>query len=122
MAHAVVELADFFFVETPLSYRNSDLLGPGFRDNPSGALAAIEAVRGALAEVEPWSAAAVEAALRALAERLELKAGHLFTPMRVAVTGRTAAPPLVETVAVLERSKSLLRLDQAAERLARPDD
>ena len=118
----VVELTDFFFVETPLSYRNRELLGPGFRDNPSGALAAIEAARAALAEVEPWSGAATEAALRALAEQLELKAGHLFTPIRVAVTGRTAAPPLFETLAVLGRSKSLLRLDQAAERLARPDD
>ena len=118
----VVELTDFFFVEGPLSYRNGDLLGPGFRDNPAGALAAIEAVRGALAAVEPWSAAAVEAALRALAERLELKAGHLFTPIRVAVTGKTAAPPLFETLAVLGRAQSLRRLEEAAERLARPDD
>ena len=37
-------------------------------------------------------------ALRALAEQLGLKAGQLFMPIRVAVTGRTESPGLFETL------------------------
>ena len=118
----VAELSDFFFVEGPLAYRNEELLGKGFRDNPSGALAALAATRPALAELERWEVAAIEMALRALAERLELKAGHLFTPIRVAVTGKRAAPPLFDTLAVVGRERTLVRLDEAAQRLARPQD
>ena len=41
---------------------------------------------------------ATEAALRALAEQQGLKAGQLFMPIRVAVTGRTESPGLFETL------------------------
>ena len=39
-----------------------------------------------------------EAALRGLAEQQGLKAGQLFMPIRVAVTGRTESPGLFETL------------------------
>ena len=64
----------------------------------------------------------IEAALRALAGRLELKPGVVFTPIRVAVTGKRIAPPLFDTLAVLGRDLVLQRLNDAAGRLARPDD
>ena len=118
----VIDLTDFFFLEEPLFYRNKDLMGKGFRDNPSGALHALEATRAILAPLSTWDASAIESALRALAERLELKPGHLFTPIRVAATGKTAAPPLFETLALIGRTQTIQRLDAAAERLARPDD
>ena len=118
----VVDLTDFFFLEEPLSYRNKDLMGKGFRDNPSGALHALEATRATLAPLSTWDAGAIESALRTLAERLELKPGHLFTPIRVAATGKTAAPPLFETLALIGRTQTVQRLDAAAGRLARPDD
>ena len=117
-----VELTDFFFLEGPLIYENKELMGKGFRDNPSGALAAVEAAREALAGITEWSVESIEAALRGLAERLEMKAGILFTPIRIAVTGKSAAPPLFETLAVVGRDATLERLNVAAERLARPDD
>src|SRR5256884_3773653 len=47
-----------------------------------------------LAEVEPFEAAGIEAALRALAERLELKPRDAFQPIRLAVTGSSVAPGL----------------------------
>ena len=37
----------------------------------------------------------LEAALRAGAEKLKIKAGQMFQPIRVAVCGRKNAPPLV---------------------------
>jgi glutamyl-tRNA synthetase len=46
-----------------------------------------------------------------------MKTGELFGLIRVAVTGRTAAPPLFETMAVLGRERSLERLNSALRRL-----
>ena len=47
--------------------------------------------------------ASLESALRAAAERLGVKAGPMFQPIRVAVCGRKNAPPLFETMEVLGR-------------------
>ena len=113
----VVDYTDFFFLEGPLPYAGDSLLGKGFRNDRSGALAALTEVRSVLAGVEPWTAERIEAALRGLADRLELKPGVLFTPVRVAVTGRTVAPPLFETIALLGKERTLARLQDAAERL-----
>lgn len=118
----VVDYTDFFFMEGPLQYANEDLMGKGFRDNPAGALAAMEEARATLKGVEAWTRDSIEFVLRELAERLQLKAGVLFTPIRVAVTGKSVAPPLFETLEVLGRERTLERLNDAAERLARPDD
>jgi glutamyl/glutaminyl-tRNA synthetase len=62
------------------------------------------------AEFEPDE---LEAALRALAEARGWKAGDLFMAIRVAVTGRTATPPLFETLVALGRDRTLARLDAA---------
>ena len=51
------------------------------------------------------------------------KAGDLFMAIRVATTGRTATPPLFDTLVALGRDRTLARLDAAIARLgaaARP--
>ena len=58
------------------------------------------------------------AAFVPMAEELGLKTGELFGAVRVAVTGRTAAPPLFQTMAVLGRERCLSRLDRAIARLS----
>ena len=45
--------------------------------------------------------------------------GDLFMTIRVAVTGRTATPPLFDTLVALGRDRTLGRLDRAIEVLAR---
>ena len=55
--------------------------------------------------------------LRGLAERLGWKTGDLFMPIRIAVTGRRATPPLFETMAVLGRERCLVRLQRARAKL-----
>jgi glutamyl-tRNA synthetase len=55
--------------------------------------------------------------MRTLAEEIGLKAGWLFGLVRVAVTGRTATPPLFETMVVLGRERCLRRLEAAMARL-----
>jgi glutamyl-tRNA synthetase len=67
-----------------------------------------------LARVEPFTAAAIEVALRALAERLELKPRQAFQPIRVAVTGSRVSPALFESLELLGRETALARLSAAA--------
>ena len=73
----------------------------------------LEAAAETLAELEPFDATTIEAALRGLAERLELKPREAFQPIRVAVTGSKVSPGLFESLELLGREKSLARLSAA---------
>ncbi|HEX3431909.1 MAG TPA: glutamate--tRNA ligase [Rhizomicrobium sp.] len=57
-----------------------------------------------------WNAAALEAGVRALAEQKGLKLGQMAQPLRVAVTGKTASPPIFDIMVVLGRSETLARI------------
>jgi glutamyl-tRNA synthetase len=61
-----------------------------------------------------WTAAAIEAEVRAFADKSGLKLGAVAQPLRAALTGRTTSPPIFDVLAVLGRDESLARLrDQA---------
>jgi glutamyl-tRNA synthetase len=85
---------------------------PALLDGGAGreVLAAAEA---ALAEVEPFAAASIEAALRDLAERLGQKPRQAFQPIRVAVTGSKVSPGLFESIELLGRDEALARVRAA---------
>lgn len=80
-------------------------------------LGTLEAVRVALSGVDLADEAGAEARLRALAEERGLKAGQVFMPIRVAVTGQTESPGLFETLRVIGQPRVFDRLTQAVERL-----
>jgi glutamyl-tRNA synthetase len=74
----------------------------------------LTAVRDALEPVPgPWTPAAVEPALTSAVERTGLKAGKVFQPLRVALTGTTVSPGIFETVALVGRDRALARIDRA---------
>jgi glutamyl-tRNA synthetase len=89
-----------------------------WKDRPATAELLV-AVRDALAALPSWDAAAMEVALRTLAERLGFgeKAGKIFQPMRVALTGLGVSPGIFDVLVMLGRDRSLGRLDQAVARL-----
>jgi len=65
-----------------------------------------------------WSAAALEAALRAaVVDGLGIKPKFAFGPLRVAVSGRRVSPPLFESMEILGRESTLARLEALAARL-----
>jgi glutamyl-tRNA synthetase len=66
-----------------------------------------------LAQTEPFTAESIEAALRGLAERLELKPREAFQPIRVAVTGSKVSPGLFESIELLGREETLERIRSA---------
>jgi glutamyl-tRNA synthetase len=75
-----------------------------------GAGPVLAEARETLAGVEPFEAGPIEAALRALAERLGLKPRDAFGPIRAAVTGSKVSPGLFESLELLGRDESLARL------------
>jgi glutamyl-tRNA synthetase len=55
--------------------------------------------------------------MRAIAERLGMKAGDVFMILRVAVTGSTVSPPLFGSIEILGKHETLARVDSALDRL-----
>jgi glutamyl-tRNA synthetase len=110
----VAELAQFFFV-SELDYDPTLLIGKNM--NRDEAIKALEAGKQKLSGLPEFNTESLEVVLRSLAEELGLKTGQLFGTLRVAVTGRTAAPPLFQTMAVLGRERCLRRIEAALEKL-----
>jgi glutamyl-tRNA synthetase len=81
-----------------------------------GARAALAAARAALAGVEPFDEQRTEEALRGVVERLGVKPGAVFQPLRVALTGRTVSAGIFESLALLGREEALARIDAALSR------
>jgi glutamyl-tRNA synthetase len=106
----VLTVADFFLVKELPGYDPALLVPP--KGDAAMARGVLERARGVL-ETTEFTHAALERVLRAAAQELGVKAGQMFTPIRVAVTGRTAAPPLFETLMVLGREAVLERVDRA---------
>ncbi len=75
----------------------------------------VTAARDELERVEPFAAAQIEAALRQLAERLELSPRKAFEPIRIAVTGSKVSPGLFESLELLGKEETLRRLSAAAD-------
>ena len=108
------ELVSFFFQEE-LVYDSSLLVQKGMDD--AATRHALETAHRRLEGASAWDAGTLEGILRPLAEELELKTGQLFGALRVAVTGRTASPPLFETMEVVGRAWCLARILAATPRL-----
>jgi glutamyl-tRNA synthetase len=73
----------------------------------------VTAARDELERVEPFVAPEIEAALRRLAEKLELSPRKAFEPIRIAVTGSKVSPGLFESIELLGKDETLRRLNAA---------
>jgi glutamyl-tRNA synthetase len=110
----VTSTADFFFVDQLPPYDSAELI-PQKGDIVMTA-AVLDQAREILSRAD-FHHEALEAALRAGAQKLGIKTGQMFQPIRVAVCGRKAAPPLFQTLEVLGRETCLQRIGQAIEKL-----
>ena len=109
---AIGDLVGFLWIRE-LRYEPA-LLVPKRWDGPT-AREGLAAARQVIADVGAvtFEVDELEPALRALAEARGWKAGDLFMAIRVAVTGRTATPPLFDTLVALGSERTLERLDRA---------
>jgi glutamyl-tRNA synthetase len=109
----IAEQAGFFFIDN-LEYDTSMLLVKGM--DKQKAASGLRAAKERLAECA-FEHDALESTLRPLADELGIKTGMLFGAIRIAVTGRTAAPPLFQTMAVLGWDRCMRRIDSAIAKL-----
>jgi glutamyl-tRNA synthetase len=103
----LAEIAHFYVAPRPIPVD----------DKAKAQLAPAKPLIGALAQAldnTAWDSASLEAAVRAFAEAQGLKLGQAAQPLRAALTGSTASPPIFEVMAVLGRAESLARLADAA--------
>lgn len=110
----VPELSQFFFTDE-LEYDTSLLLNTGIDTN--SAIQALHTALQRLTLIDTWEATLLESTLRPLAEELGLGTGKFFGLLRVATTGRTAAPPLFQTMTILGKRRCFRRLRAALDKL-----
>ena len=110
-----VEATDFLFAGT-VSPDPKQLVSKGMTKEST--LAILKQAENLISTFEPFEAELLEHAFRAAAEAAGMKPGPFFTPIRVAVTGKTVSPPLFGSIAALGREKTIERLKQAEQLLA----
>jgi len=113
---AIGELVDYLFV---VDFRPDAALIVPRRWDATATAENLAAARRLIAEVGrvSWEADEIEPPLRQLVEERGWKAGDLFMAIRVALTGRTATPPLFDIMVALGYERTLGRLDRAIELL-----
>ncbi len=77
----------------------------------------LRALHDALAATEPFEITTSEAALRRLGEAEGVSAAKLIHPLRLALTGKGASPPIFDVAVVLGKERALKRLRRLIERL-----
>ena len=82
-----------------------------------GLAARLTELREALARIEPFDVTTSEQALRALAESRGASAGKYIHPLRIALLGVPASPPIFDVAVTLGRERSLRRLQRLIDRL-----
>ncbi len=114
-ATTLVEMAEQgrFYFEPPREYEPAAaarLLVPAARPRLAALLDRLE-------RLAPLDEPTLEAAIRALAGEVGVKLVDLAQPVRLALTGRTASPPLFGVMAALGRDETLRRLRAALARV-----
>ncbi len=103
-------MVDFLFAED-VEYDPQWLIGKG---DAASTLAALQAAQATLTKYASYDdEEKVEAELRADAERLGQKNAQFFGTLRVAATGKTVTPPLMGTMKIMGREKTLRRIARA---------
>ncbi len=105
-----------YFFQGELEYDPANLVQKGM--DAAGTLAALQRALAALHAAPGFEHATLEESLRAVGAELGLAPRQFFGVLRVALTGRTATPPLFETMAVLGRQRVLDRMQAAIGRLS----
>ncbi len=108
-AHRVAVRLDATFIER--DEKADKLIAKDVEGFRSALTAAAETLSGV--DEAGWEPARLETELRSLSESLGLKAGKLFQPIRVAITGNTVSEPVNVLLAVVGKEEALARIEAA---------
>jgi len=98
-------LADFFFKRPKIS--SSLFADKDYKEY-------LEKAAEALQSIEVWNEPEITKALMALIEKNGWKTGDFFMAIRLAITGSSFTPPINDSMAILGREETLVRLGLAA--------
>jgi glutamyl-tRNA synthetase len=76
-------------------------------------LTILQTVQPDLEKIFEWNAETIEAELRAISERSDIKLRNLLAPLFIAVSGSSRSLPLFDSMSILGRSVVRQRLKQA---------
>ncbi len=110
----LVELTRPFF-PGPLAY-DPQAVAKHWKDRAASS-ERLQRLAAVLADVTSWDEATLEAVLRDLADELEIGAGKLIHPVRVALTGRAVSPGIFEVMRLMGRDLVLARIAAAVNHL-----
>ena len=79
--------------------------------NDGAGFAVLAELRRMLARCD-WQGEALEACISDYCQTKELPMGKVAQPIRVAVTGRTLSPGIIDTLMILGHDKTLARIDR----------
>ena len=110
LADALPQLDYLFADEVEVEDKARDGLADNAAEVLDAGIAVLESV--------PMDASSIQAALRErIVEGMGIKPKFAFAPLRVAVSGRKASPPLFESMEILGRDRTLARLRSLRETL-----
>jgi glutamyl-tRNA synthetase len=105
----IIENTEFFFTE-PDTYEEKGV-NKYFRDGESSIL--LKDILEALKTTDDFSSDNTEIIIRNLAESMEVKAGELIHPLRLALTGKTTSPGIFDVIQILGKSEVIKRIEKA---------
>jgi glutamyl-tRNA synthetase len=85
--------------------------------NKPGAIDRLGQLREKYAELDEWTAASLETALKELVASIGCKIGELVHPARIAVSGRSIGPSLYHMLEVMGKPRVLRRMDRVLQKL-----
>ena len=104
-----------FLFKSDIDYDPALLIQKGM--DTASALTTLQRATALLRSLPDLNHTVTEPPLRALADELHLKPGQFFGILRVALTGQTVSPPLLETIAIMDRNEVFRRLQKAEQLL-----
>ena len=81
-------------------------------------LAILAIIRDKLTQAQELTEAGIETMLRGLAEEKQVGLGKVAQPLRVAICGSTISPPIFDSVKMLGKENTLVRIDITLKKFA----
>jgi glutamyl-tRNA synthetase len=105
----IIENTDYYFTD-PESYEEKGV-NKYYKNDDS--LDLLERLLSSLKKVEDYRAENTEKIIRDLADSMDLKAGTLIHPLRLALTGRITSPGIFDVIQILGGSTVVRRIENA---------
>ncbi|HOJ62819.1 MAG TPA: glutamate--tRNA ligase [Spirochaetota bacterium] len=109
------DIVDFMFGDLP-QYKNWEAIIPKKVEKET-VLKILEKTKEILKDLNKESDDEIQNRLYKLAEEFQVKAGSVFMPLRIAITGTNKSPELFPIMHILGIDKVLIRIDNAIEKL-----